>query len=213
MEARGSTGELPMRAVRTALVSIVLAALVLSGACAAIDSVVRQPLPPPETLDLQAILLEGGGVMPGTQVVRLSWSPPDENLNIEFIVFEESENENGPWQEIAAKPPDAGHHEHGAVFRRGTFHYYRVFMTRGQEETPRTEPMSVWIPDRGALQRSPSGQPIPDHITPTPLPGLEPTVTPTPLPALTGDTDSPFIVVPPTATPSVTATPTPTPTG
>ena len=77
-----------MRAVRAALVSIALAALALSGACAAIEGVVRQPLPPSETLNLQAMLIEGGGVMPGTQVVRLSWSPPDENLDIDFIVFE-----------------------------------------------------------------------------------------------------------------------------
>lgn len=200
-----------MRAVRAALVSIALAALALSGACAAIEGVVRQPLPPSETLNLQAMLIEGGGVMPGTQVVRLSWSPPDENLDIDFIVFEYSENENGPWEEIAAKNPDAGHHEHGAVFRKGNFHHYRVFMIRGQEETPRTEPTSVWIPDAGALQRNAAGQPIPDHITPTPLPGSE-APTATPLPALSGDTNSPFIVVPPTATPSVTATPTATPT-
>ncbi len=200
-----------MRAVRAALVSIVLVVLALSGACAAIDSAIRQPLPPPETLNLQAILLEGGGVMPGTQVVRLSWSPPDENLDIDFIVFEDSVNENGPWEEVAAKTPDAGHHEDGGVFRKGNFHYYRVFMVRGQEETPRTEPTSVWIPDAGALERDASGQVIPAHITPTPLPGSE-APTATPLPALSGDSNSPFIVVPPTATPSVTATPTATPT-
>ncbi len=201
-----------MRAVRAALVSIVLAGLALSGACTAIESVVRQPLPSPETLNLQAALIEGGGVMPGTQVVRISWSPPDEDLDIEFIVLEYSENENGPWEEVAAKNPSDGHHEHGGVFRKGSFHYYRVFMTRGQEETPRTVPLSTWIHDRGALQRSDTEQPIPDHITPTPLPGYVPPPTATPLPPLPGDTNSPFIAVPPTATPSVTATPTATPT-
>ena len=199
-----------MRAVRAAFVSIALTALVLSGACTAIDGVVRQPLPPPETLKLQGLLIAGGGVMPGTQVVRLSWSPPDENLDIDFVVLEYSESENGPWDEVAAKAPDAGHHEHGAVFRGGHFHHYRVFMIRGQEETPRTEPTSVWIPDQGALERDAAGQPIPAHITPTALPGSIPTATP--LPALPGESTSPFIVVPPTATPSVTATPTATPT-
>ena len=199
-----------MRAVRAALVSVVLAALALTGACAAVDSVVRQPLPPSETLNLQAMLLEGGGVMPGTQVVRLSWSPPDENLDIDFVVFEYSENEDGPWEEVTAKKPDAGHHEHGAVFRSGSFYYYRVFMERGQEETPRTAPTSVWIPDQGALERAGPGQILPPNQTPTPLPGSDATATPLPTPS--GDSTSPFMVVPPTATPSVTATPTATPT-
>ena len=196
-----------MRAVRAALVSIALTALVLAGACAAIEGVVRQPLPPSETLDVQALLLEGGGVMPGTEVIRLSWSPPDENLDIDLVVFEYSENEDGPWEEVGAKSPDTGFYEHGAVFRSGHFHYYRVFMTRGQEETPRTAPTSVWVPDKGALERAGPGQVLPPNWTPTAVPGSDATATP--LPALTGDTNSPFIVVPPTATPSVTATPTP----
>ena len=199
-----------MRAVKAALVSIALAALMLSGACAAIDGIVRQPLPPSETLNVQAMLIEGGGVMPGTQVIRLSWSPPDENLDIDLVVFEYSENEDGPWEEVGAKSPNAGFYEHGAVFRGGHFHYYRVFMIRGQEETQRTAPTSVWMPDQGALERAGPGQVLPPNVTPTPLPGSDATATP--LPALTGDTNSPFIVVPPTATPSVTATPTATPT-
>ena len=62
--------------MRTALVSVALAALTLAGGCAAVEGVFRQPLPPSETLALQAILLEGGGMMPGTDVVRLNWSPP-----------------------------------------------------------------------------------------------------------------------------------------
>lgn len=198
------------RAVRAALVSIALAALGLAGACAAVDSVIRQPLPPSETLNLQAILIEGGGVMPGTQVVRLNWSPPDENLDIDFIVFEYSGNENGPWEEIVAKTPDSGFHEHGAIFSSGDFHYYRVFMIRGQEETPRTAPTSVWIPGRGALERAGPGQILPPNVTPTPLPGSDATATPLPTPS--GDSTSPFMVVPPTSTPSVTATPTATPT-
>ncbi len=199
-----------MKAVRAALVSIALVALALSGACAAVDGVFRQPLPPSETLKLQALLLEGGGVMPGTQVVRLSWSPPDEDLDIDFVVFEYSQNEDGPWEEVAAKNPDAGHHEHGSIFRSGHFYYYRVFMIRGQEETPRTAPTLVWIPGQGALERSGPGQILPPNQTPTPVPGSDAPATP--LPALPGDNTSPFIVVPPTPTPSVTVTPTATPT-
>ena len=200
-----------MRAARAVLVSVVLAALAVSvGACAAVDGVFRQPLPPSETLTLQALLLEGGGMMPGTQVVRLNWSPPDTDLDVDFVVIEYSENEDGPWEEVVAKLPHVGFHEHGRIFRHGSFHYYRVFLARGQEETPAAEPISVWIPDRGALDRDGPGNVLPDNRTPTPVPGSD--IPPTPLPTLEGDTNAPFIVVAPTSTPSVTATPTPFPT-
>ena len=199
-----------MRAMRTALVSVALAALTLAGGCAAVEGVFRQPLPPSETLALQAILLEGGGMMPGTDVVRLNWSPPEEDLDVEFVVIEHSENEDGPWEEVVAKLPGVGFHEHGAIFRSGSFHYYRVFMVRGQEETPPTGPISVWFPGQGALERAAPGQVLPANLTPTPMPGSDATATPLPTPS--GDSNAPFMVVPPTATPSVTATPTVTPT-
>ena len=187
-----------MKAVRTAFVSIALAALALSGACAAVDGVFRQPLPSPETLNLQAFMLEGGGVMPGTDVVRVNWSPPDDDLDIDFVVIEYSEQENGPWDEIAAKAPDAGHYEHGAIFTSGSFHYYRVFLARGQEETPPTDPIAVWIPGQGALDRAGPGQVLPANRTPTPVPGSD--APPTPLPTVSGDSNAPFMVVPPTPT-------------
>ena len=147
----------------------------------------------------------GGGVMPGTDVVRVNWSPPDDDLDIDFVVIEYSEHENGPWDEIAAKAPDAGHYEHGAIFTSGKFHYYRVFLARGQEETPRTDPIAVWIPGQGALDRAGPGQVLPANRTPTPVPGSD--APPTPLPTISGDSDAPFMVVPPTPT----APPTPVP--
>ena len=193
-----------MRAVQAVIIACALAALAVSGACAAVDGVMRQPLPSPETLALQAILLEGGGVIPGTDVIRLNWVPPSEDADVEFVVLEYSENEDGPWDEVAAKRPDAAFHEHGSVFRSGSFHHYRVFMTRGRDETPRTEPIAVWIPGQGALERSETGQVLPRNPTATPRPD-----TPiTPLPTVPADSSAPFLVVAPTATVPPTTIPT-----
>ena len=150
-------------------------------------------------------------MLPGTQVVRIGWNPPDENAEADLIVIERSVNANGPWEEIAAKLPATGYHEATATFRHGNFYYFRAFMTRGNEETEPAEPISVWIPDVGALERTAPGVVVPANSTPTPVPGSD-----VPHPRHSQhrprDQSAPFMVVPPTPTPLATATPTPYPT-
>ena len=200
----------PNRTLTGALLAVVAVMMFVGGGCTVADSLIRQPLPPSETLALEAILLEGGGMLPGTQVVRIGWNPPDDNAKADLIVIERSVNANGPWVEIAAKLPATGYHEETATFRHGSFYYFRAFMTRGNEETEPAEPISVHIPDVGALQRTAPGVVVPANSTPTPAPGSD--VPPTPLPTPSGDQSAPFMVVPPTPTPLATATPTPYPT-
>ena len=112
-------------------------------------------------------------MLPGTQVVRIGWDPPDDNAEADLIVIERSVNANGPWEEIAAKLPATGFHEATATFRHGNFYYFRAFMTRGNEETEPAEPISVWIPDVGALERTAPGVVVPANSTPTPVPGSD----------------------------------------
>ena len=200
----------PNRTLTGALLAVVAMVMLVVGGCSVADSVFRQPLPPSETLALEAILLEGGGMLPGTLVVRIGWNPPDDNAEADLIVIERSVTANGPWDEIAAKLPATGHHEETATFRHGNFYYFRAFMTRGNEETEPAEPISVWIPDVGALERTAPGVVVPANSTPTPVPGSD--VPPTPFPTPSGDQSAPFMVVPPTPTPLATATPTPYPT-
>ena len=200
----------PNRTLTGALLAVVAVVMLMVGGCTVADGVFRQPLPPSETLALEALLLEGGGLLPGTLVVRIGWNPPDENIEADFVVVERSINPNGPWDEIAAKLPETGYHEESAAFRHGRFYYFRAFLARGNQETEPAEPVSVWIPDVGALERSATGQVLPANRTPTPVPGSD--VPPTPLPTASGDSSAPFMVVPPTPTPSTTATPTPRPT-
>ena len=200
----------PNRTLTGALLAVVAMVMLVVGGCSVADSVFRQPLPPSETLALEAILLEGGGMLPGTQVVRIGWNPPDDNAEADLIVIERSVNAKGPWEEIAAKLPATGYHEATATFRHGNFYYFRAFMTRGNEETEPAEPISVWIPDVGALERTAPGVVVPANSTPTPVPGSD--VPPTPFPTPSGDQSAPFMVVPPTPTPLATATPTPYPT-
>ena len=200
----------PNRTLTGALLAVVAMVMLVVGGCSVADSVFRQPLPPSETLALEAILLEGGGMLPGTQVVRIGWNPPDDNAEADLIVIERSVNAKGPWEEIAAKLPATGYHEATATFRHGNFYYFRAFMTRGNEETEPAEPISVWIPDVGALERTAPGIVVPANSTPTPVPGSD--VPPTPFPTPSGDQSAPFMVVPPTPTPLATATPTPYPT-
>ena len=200
----------PNRTLTGALLVVVAMVMLVVGGCSVADSVFRQPLPPSETLALEAILLEGGGMLPGTQVVRIGWNPPDDNAEADLIVIERSVNAKGPWEEIAAKLPATGYHEATATFRHGNFYYFRAFMTRGNEETEPAEPISVWIPDVGALERTAPGVVVPANSTPTPVPGSD--AIPTPFPTPSGDQSAPFMVVPPTPTPLATATPTPYPT-
>ena len=178
----------PNRTLTGALLAVVAMVMLVVGGCSVADSVFRQPLPPSETLALEAILLEGGGMLPGTQVVRIGWNPPDENAEADLIVIERSVNAKGPWEEIAAKLPATGYHEATATFRHGNFYYFRAFMTRGNEETEPAEPISVWIPDVGALERTAPGVVVPANSTPTPVPGSD--VPPTPFPTPSGDTVS-----------------------
>ncbi len=192
-------------ALRAMVLIVIVVAVTMAGACSVAESFLRQPLPPSETLMLEALLLEGGGMMPGTQVVRLGWDPPEEDLSVDLVVIEQSITAAGPWEEIAAELAATGHHEETSIFRPGNFYYFRAFMTRDREETDPAEPVVVWIPDVGAYDRTAPGVVAPPNRTPTPVPGSG--VAPTPLPTITGDPSVPFLVVPPTHSP----TPTPTP--
>ncbi len=195
--------------VRAALMAVLaIAAVAVSGACSVMDGLFRQPLPPSETLALEALLLEGGGMIPGTQVVRVGWSPPNEDIGVDLIVIEQSISPDGPWEEVAAKPPSTGFHEETSIYRPGNFYYFRAFMTRNEEETLPAAPAAVWIPDLGALERTAPGVVAPPNRTPTPGPHVD--ASPIPVPTV-GDRSVPFVIVPPTATPTPTPTPIPTP--
>ncbi len=191
-------------------VAVALTALI-GGACSVAETIFRQPLPPPETLGLQAMLLEGGGMMPGTQVVRLGWNPPDENLGIDLIVVEQAKTPDGPWEEISSRPASRGFHEETSIYQPGNYFYFRAFMTRGGEEGPPGEPAAVWFPSLGALERIAPGVIAPPNNSPTPTPTPRPGSTATPAPT-TGTPTGPFSIVAPTATPTFTPIPTPRPT-
>ncbi|MDA1096858.1 MAG: hypothetical protein O3B84_06350, partial [Chloroflexi bacterium] len=136
---------------------------VLIGGCSAVQTAFQAPLPPADTLALQAILVPGGGG--GTKTIRISWKPPDES--VDFVVIEESRGtEQGPWQEIATVRSQRGFHEEAAVYRPGRFYYFRGILVRGNEETRPTPTLSMWIPFEAA---EPSPTPRPP-APPTPFP-------------------------------------------
>ena len=65
--------------------------------------------------------------------------------NIERL---KAENPQGPWEEIAASRPYRGYYqEKGSIFRIGRIYYFRVFLTRGGDQTKPTKPMEVLITD------------------------------------------------------------------
>ncbi len=140
---------------------LVFATLLLSG-CSAIQGTFAAPLPPPETLDLQASLLPGGGPG-GTQTVFISWTVPRERDGVEIVVIEQAQDESGPWVEIGVVPPDRGTHRESSIFRPGRFYYFRAFLARGNEETEPGPVVTLWIP----FERRPTPTPRP---TSTPRP-------------------------------------------
>ena len=189
--------------------AVMLAAL-LGGACTFAENAFRQSLPPSETLGLQVLLLEGGGIMPGTQVVRLGWNPPDDSRGVDLVVLEQAKTPDGPWEEVSSRAPDRGFHEETSIYLPGNFYYFRAFMTRGEEEAEPSAPLSVWFPSLGALERIAPGVIAPPNNSPTPTPTPRPGSTATP-PPTTGTPTGPFSITAPTPTPLPTPTPTPRP--
>ena len=172
--------------MRGSLATLVMAMTVLVVGCSGISQVF-EPLPPANTLNLQAALVEGDTVG-GTRTVRLTWTPPDQSIDL--IVIEESrEGPDGPWTEIQTLVPTRSFHLESAIYRPGNVFHFRAIIVRGNEESTPTEPVRVWVPYE------------PRRPTSTPLPAYTPTPTPTP------DPDAPT----PTAIPTSTLTPTPDP--
>ncbi|MDP7619067.1 MAG: hypothetical protein QF652_02305 [Dehalococcoidia bacterium] len=172
--------------MRGSLVTVVLVMTALAVGCSGISQVF-EPLPPANTLNFQATL-NTGDTVGGTRTIRLSWTPPDESVDL--IVLEESrDGPNGPWTEFKTLVPTRGFHLESAIYRPGRVFYFRAIIVRGNEESAPTEPVRVWVPYE------------PQRPTNTPLPAYTPTPTPTP------DPDAPT----PTAIPTSTPTPTPDP--
>ena len=171
------TALLGRRSVIGALLGVAVALTALiGGACSVAESVFRQPLPPPETLGLQALLLEGGGMMPGTQVVRLGWNPPDDTLGIDLVVMEQAKTPDGPWEEVSSRAPSRGFHEETSIYQPGNFYYFRAFMTRGEGRGPaqRADVRLVpqpWRPSTHRPRRYRPPQQLP-HANPDPQAGL-----------------------------------------
>ena len=116
------------------------------SSCTQIKAGLESPLPPPETLQLQADVMDSSNI--GGKMVHFSWTPPDESSNIDLVVIEKAENLQGPWEEIAASRPYRGYYqEKGSIFRIGRIYYFRVFLTRGGDQTTPTKPMEVLITD------------------------------------------------------------------
>tara|TARA_Y100000590_G_scaffold342299_1_gene390798 strand:- start:3726 stop:4136 length:411 start_codon:yes stop_codon:yes gene_type:complete len=116
------------------------------SSCTQIKAGLESPLPPPETLQLQADVMDSSNI--GGKMVHFSWTPPDESSNIDLVVIEKAENLQGPWEEIAAARPHRGYYqEKGSIFRIGRIYYFRVFLTRGGDQTKPTKPMEVLITD------------------------------------------------------------------
>ena len=116
------------------------------SSCTQIKAGLESPLPPPETLQLQADVMDSSNI--GGKMVDFSWTPPDESSNIDLVVIEKAENLQGPWEEIAASRPYRGYYqEKGSIFRIGRIYYFRVFLTRGGDQTKPTKPMEVLITD------------------------------------------------------------------
>ena len=116
------------------------------SSCTQIKAGLESPLPPPETLQLQADVMDSSNI--GGKMVHFSWTPPDESSNIDLVVIEKAENLQGPWEEIAASRPYRGYYqEKGSIFSIGRIYYFRVFLTRGGDQTKPTKPMEVLITD------------------------------------------------------------------
>ena len=112
--------------------------------CNQIKAGFQSPIPPPETLQLQADVMDSANI--GGKMIHFSWTPPDENSNIDLVIIEKSESLNGPWEEIAAARPFKGYYqEKGSILRGGSIYYFRVYLTRGGDKTTPTEPMEILI--------------------------------------------------------------------
>jgi len=136
-----------MSHVKNVLVTFaVVMILATFSSCTQIKAGLESPLPPPETLQLQADVMDSSNI--GGKMVHFSWTPPDESSNIDLVVIEKAENPQGPWEEIAASRPYRGYYqEKGSIFRVGRIYYFRVFLTRGGDQTKPTKPMEVLITD------------------------------------------------------------------
>ena len=61
------------------------------SSCTQIKAGLESPLPPPETLQLQADVMDSSNI--GGKMVHFSWTPPDESSNIDLVVIEKAEND------------------------------------------------------------------------------------------------------------------------
>ncbi len=114
--------------------------------CSQIKAGLQSPMPPPETLQLQADVLDSSNIW--GKMILFSWTPPDENNNIDLLIIEKADSLNGPWQEIAASRAYKGYYqEKASILRTGRIYYFRVFLTRGGDKTKPTVPMEVLITD------------------------------------------------------------------
>lgn len=143
---------------------VALAAISLAMGCSVLEGAFAPPLPPAETIGLQAKLLTSGNVA-SDSTMHLSWTPPRESDEVDSVVIEQAGSPDGPWEEIAAVRPERGYHQETSIFRPGRLYYFRAFLTRGNEEGPTGAPIEVWVP---AVTRPPTP-------TPAPLPTSTPT--------------------------------------
>ena len=135
-----------MRVKKTLWIFSILVLVGTLFSCNQIKAGLQSPMPPPETLQLQADVMDSANIW--GKMIHFSWTPPDENNNIDLVIIEKSNNLNGPWEEIAAARPHKGYYqEKGSILRVGRKYYFRVFLTRGGDKTKPTVPMEILITD------------------------------------------------------------------